>query len=129
MNKDRFKFRAWDKPSDIFPDGCMTYFNIHKGIGDVDIIMQCTGLKDKNDKLIYEGDIFYYTGEDNLLRVCKIGYCNDKMGFEPIQICEGDEDPLWAFVDGWETYETPKYLSTIKIVGNIYENPELLEND
>lgn len=93
-------------------------------------IMQYTSLEDKNGKEIYEGDLFYYTCDsDNLQRLCKVIYCPDKMGFDVVQIYENREEILAAFVDGWECYETPKYLRLIEIIGNIYENPELIKEE
>ncbi len=66
MNKDRFKFRVWDKFMQgyvkenlgekyvwIEDDG-----QLGAGIDDDSCVLeQCTGLKDKNGNLIYEGDI------------------------------------------------------------------------
>jgi len=102
MNKDRFKFRGWDKPSYDFPEGCMTYFDIHKGIGDCDVIMQCLGIKDKNGKFIYEGDL--------LKRYKKSGECYMKI----------KQVYFYSKLFDLENHE---------IIGNIYENPELLTND
>lgn len=77
------------------------------------VIMQSTGLKDKNGKEIFEGDILYgYAGEDFW------------------EIVEFDtEEGKWIRKDIW--YNSKLGLSEnnefMEIVGNIYENPELLE--
>jgi len=130
------KFRAWLKTNKIMTEidkidfiNNEVAFGFYEGSIDAVELMQYTGLKDKNGKEVYEGDLFYYTcPRECLERLCKITYCPDKMGIEVVQICENEEEPIWAFVDGWETYETAKYLTTIEIIGNIYENPELLED-
>ena len=76
-------------------------------------LLQSTGLKDKNGKEIFEGDILYgYAGEDFW------------------EIVEFDtEEGKWIRKDIW--YNSKLGLSEnnefMEIVGNIYENPELLE--
>ena len=78
---------------------------------------QCTGLKDKNGKRIFEGDVcrFEYTGENRGVEgVAAVTFESGKFGVE------------WGWhkefvcLDGFAN-------TTIEIIGNIYDNPELLE--
>lgn len=72
MNNDRFKFRVWDKENNKYEDdlyyeaGDLQVACVNKifeeYISDGYIIEQCTSLKDKNEKLIYEND---YIENDN----------------------------------------------------------------
>lgn len=132
---DRFKFRVWHTPdydeSEMIYDAQATYDNACFGTGsfhhctfqevldDKDcVLMQCTGLKDKNGKLIYEGDILGGT-YGNLY----IHYCDNCKQFQlkandyGCMACEGD-------IHWFELVEDENKL---EVIGNIYENPELLE--
>lgn len=72
--------------------------------------MQYTGLKDKNNKEIYEGDIFHI-GSKKILYVVEWIDC----GLKGRQI----KNKSWIGLDYWK--------DDIEVIGNIYENPELIE--
>lgn len=123
---DRFRFRWWDNYDeqyyydvqnlselDCFESGTDTEYTEH---GDADnfgellklqakdygVIEQCTGLRDKNGRLIFENDIVECSHGK-----CLVEYTFDKIvsvaGFEPV-------DKL------------------VEVIGNIHENPELLSD-
>lgn len=89
-------------------------------------LMQYTGLKDKNGKEIYEGYIVRFTtgssspnesGDyDTWTEFGKIIYNEDGFRF---QIEYGDMDDLSEFLED----------DTLEVMGNIHENPELLEEE
>lgn len=119
------KFRTWDEtgkemigPNDFYQNadgsaGChlSDFFEIHEdgavGVEHENVIfMQFTGLKDKNGKEIYEGDVL-------------------ELG-APF----GNQEVQWND-DGWFLQAGHDRLSThaahLEVIGNIYENPELLK--
>ena len=136
--QDRFKFRVWntlvkkfsyfDKPemqigTNGFDSGLIFPLSENSNLymGKCSEPQFCTGLKDKNGKLIYEGDISKFklledfgafgADEKYVEIIAPITY--EYGGF----FIEQSENSI--FLD-----QLP--MSEIKIVGNIYENPELL---
>ena len=79
------------------------------------ILMQFTGLVDKNDKEIYEGDICQRKEAENskVLSRCKIIYKEDRFALE------------WI-TKSWFNDSLRSHFDELEVIGNIYENPELL---
>lgn len=85
-------------------------------------IMQSTGLKDKNDKEIFEGDIITDGHTLGVLRN------HQTLGFYMVDE-KGKENFLSDTVDTEGFEEAKEFMkNTIEIIGNIYEPPELLED-
>jgi len=90
--------------------------------------MQSTGLFDKNGREIFEGDIVVREGikRPEIVRfgqwvgVDSLGYKEKYIGFYFESEHEGQE---------WLHSVEPQFNHLYQIIGNIYENPELLEDD
>jgi uncharacterized phage protein (TIGR01671 family) len=87
--------------------------------------MRCTGLKDSDGKLIYEGDIletdFYnYTSRESYKIYYEVSYCVPLLTF----VIESKNARNFLYVAGNPHHG---FNTGFKIAGNIYENKELLD--
>ena len=138
---DRFRFKIWDRAKKEMK------FIVLK---DEKITLQCTGLKDKSGKDIYESDIIYFDNEmtaDDSLWILPNGWTfteenkfeiiwDDKMVGWRIKDDVDRSDIVKEFGDETERY-VQKYLNhammlmidgKAMVAGNIYESPKLLKS-
>lgn len=136
QNLDRFELRVWLKNQKemlgVYRIDRRTGVIIWDGDGETKIddcvIMQCTGLKDKKGKLIYEGDLAkVYDETIEAERLLSVVWDNEKCGFDIYQY--ESNDPIFCYMKEFMgSYEVDHELQSLEILGNIYENPELLKN-
>ena len=136
MMKDRFRFRAWDKKNkrmlyniqEAYDGGCVEdekgndvetcYVDCFSSFFPYDdndkneefIVEQCTGLKDKNGRLIYENDVV-------------------SCGHPDIGVVKWKNGGFWVlgrnYIIPWHAFIANKW----EVLGNLHKNPELLEDN
>lgn len=89
-----------------------------------DILMQYTGLKDKNGKNIYEGDIVIWEACDCEIR---FGFHVVATDMDGIIIDKAYGFYLWWIDQEFSESITENVEGHCEVIGNIYENPELLK--
>lgn len=147
------RFRAWHKEekimlnviainwfSDSEYDLCLGESINHEDYhteSDETILMQSTGLRDKNGKEIFEGDIVRYVYYDGS------GYQDYLIEFKTEEVITGEScgeyniETTWIGVHfkriggnivGDYDYVHPEEVSNFEIIGNIHENPEMVSD-
>lgn len=132
------KFRAWSK----LLNKMLSHEDLNKTLKDLtkieyiagiflplnsDVeVMQYTGLKDSNGNEIYEGDIVEFLDEEVNYSHCGVEY-DEFINIGKV-IFSHDELMGWDITNrNMDLEEVWHYREYIKVIGNIYENPELLE--
>lgn len=125
------KFRAWDKDNkqmlkdeDIDTENCGGFWMLRDHSNY--ILMQYTGLKDKNGKEIYEEDILGNSGANTPTPRFVIFY--PEWGCYMLSTFKGSLYPLRKNEFFMDEEEDIEFADRLEILGNTYENPELLEN-
>ena len=125
--ENRYLFRGkridngeWVIGAVLFHDDATTIFNQHPADGslqgfevNIKTICQCTGLKDKNGKLIWENDVIRCNYETSIVKWEKSEW----------RIKWIDEAVWRRDLDYWVNESKRE----VNVVGNIFDNPELLE--
>lgn len=121
------KYKLWSKKENKFIDRWMIYPNgdlywteygeISGGVCMEDhVLIKSTGIKDIDNKEIYEGDI---------LR-CKL--YNGK--YENYEIVWDEEDASFdALNKDKSNFMAPSIWTVSEIIGNVFENPELMDEE
>lgn len=131
MTNNRFLFRAWDKSFQKYCENVIVstingeitvYGRLVNGntslIPSAHVVLeQCTGLKDATGRLIYEGDIIQHDTVAGPMRW-------------PVLFKNGCFVLPYESGDAWlgKVIDNCPYESGVLVVGNIHENPALLED-
>jgi len=127
----KIRFRFWNKIAKrMMYEMPITMEDVGRDLNDIFeedsdniVFMMDTGLKDKNGKEIYEGDIVHWLvfdkEKDRVIVDEKVAVYFDEDFPGYYVMLKGDAETLYYS-------RTMKYL---EIIGNIYENPELLKKE
>lgn len=125
---DRFKFRVWDKQQKKYEDipklinqkGELVSYTVRDDLSKFYDIEQCTGLKDRNGKLIFENDLIK----------CPTGIYRiavDDFGLWTVIYNNNPFEEVGEWGDVVKEYAFNQNNVEIEILGNIHEKADLLE--
>lgn len=135
--KQEIKFRAWNKKDKVMVDvaamnfGPSGLWSLIEDAYDAELqladnyeLMQYTGLKDKNGREIYEGDILKVTGEDGESYVATVKWFGDEE--YPAFDLKGIP-AAWNYDANALATIFQEGVETCEVIGNIFEDKQLLE--
>lgn len=141
-------FRAWDNVKKVMwynqfvitPYGFINRNEVsrewHSWKNEDWILMQYTGLKDKEGKRIYKGDIVLLPKQcdDEVDFICYrlVGWCDVSLSYSLEHVEYDENDKILLTCDGSMLSDFNLFndddRTILKIVGNIYEDPQLIRN-
>lgn len=118
MNRDRFKFRVWDKIDDQYYPASAFCTSDLADPDDSIVVEQCTGIRDKNGKLLYEGDIVSFQSRGLFFKGTVVWTQEEvpgeiNLGGFGIRL---PEDQEYEFMD----YSRDR--DSLEVVGNVHED-------
>lgn len=135
--KQEIKFRVWDKKDKVmvdvasinfWPDGVLSVLedvdDAEPQLADGYELMQYTGLKDKNGREIYEGDILKVTSEDGESYVATVKWFGDE-GYPAFDLA--GIPASWSYDANALATIFQSGVETCEVIGNIFEDKQLLE--
>ena len=135
---ERFKFRVWDKEfnrywtdEEIKENAAWLLFPDNDNIHNIEI-EQCTGLKDKNGKLIFEGDIVRQSPYNDYFEYADFVISWEEGSFSNRRCLtmksKSGESIDWS--DGGYCFSyhiCQQFADCCDVICNVHENPELLK--
>lgn len=116
-------FNEYEQPVHLIFEPTSMFFSHGETDGwtevDPSTICRCTGLKDKNGTLIWENDI----AKDEKGSLYKAFWQNNYYQFSWIWV----KSEIFQVGIKWDLYAMRSF--EIEVIGNIFDNPELLENE
>lgn len=119
------KFRAWNPNGVTTLDGVMLEWDYLKTVTFGELrdelqLMQYTGREDTNGQEVYEGDIIERIGGLNMPRKFEVVFDERRLAWRLHEIGNA------SIIDGSDSLDDGPAIKSVTVIGNIYENPELL---
>ena len=149
MNQRQIRFRVWDKKKKVIIDlqnknyilntedgwHVLKYMTALDGYSPDDyypfydesnsVLMQFTGLHDKNGKEIWEGDILY-DKYSNLVNQLKRTECLSREEFKKVEVFWDIGMGRWGVGNKIGVSSLEFVIEDSEVIGNVWKNPELM---